>query len=246
MPERLQKILAQAGVASRRASEEMITSGRVQVNGQVVTELGTKVDPKKDVIEVDGRRLRTRVEPVYLMLHKPAGYISTARDPEGRRTVLDLVPRGQRLYPVGRLDADSEGLLLLTNDGDLANRLTHPRYEQEKEYSVLVTGEPTPGVLDQLHEGVWLAEEDAIAHAEASVVATTEQGTWLHIILREGRKRQIRRMLASVGHQVKRLIRVRVGPLKLGDLQTGKWRRLSAAEIRAVKRESRTSRTERS
>jgi pseudouridine synthase len=236
MAERLQKVLAHAGVASRRACEELIAAGRVRVNGQTVTERGTKVDPIKDVIEVDGRRLRSRVEPVYLVLHKPAGYLSTAHDPEGRPTVLDLVPRDTRLYPVGRLDVDSEGLLLLTNDGELANWLTHPRYAQEKEYSVLVAGQPTAETLDRLRQGVWLAEEQAVGHAEASTVTVTEQGTWLRVILREGRKRQVRRMLAAVGHPVRRLIRVRIGPLTLGELEPGRWRRLASGEVRKLKR----------
>jgi 23S rRNA pseudouridine2605 synthase len=236
MAERLQKVLAHAGVASRRACEELIVAGRVRVNGQTVTELGTRVDPIKDVIEVDGRRLRTRVEPVYLLLHKPAGYLSTAHDPEGRPTVLDLAPRDTRLYPVGRLDVDSEGLLLLTNDGELANRLTHPRYEQDKEYSVLVAGQPTAETLDRLRQGLWLAEDQAVGHAEASIVAVTEQGTWLRVILHEGRKRQIRRMLTVVGHPVRRLIRVRMGPLTLGDLEPGRWRRLAPGEVRQLKR----------
>jgi len=232
----LQKVLAHAGVASRRACEELILSGRVRVNGQAVTEMGTKVNPSTDVIEVDGRRLKTRVEPVYVLLHKPAGYLSTVRDPDGRPTVLDLVPRGTRLYPVGRLDADSEGLLLLTNDGELANRLMHPRYEQEKEYSVLVTGQPPTETLDQLRRGVWLAEDQAIGHAEASVIAVTEAGTWLRVILREGRKRQIRRMLAALGHPVRRLIRVRMGSLELATLEPGKWRPLAPREVRQLQR----------
>jgi pseudouridine synthase len=236
LEERLQKVLAHAGVASRRACEELILSGRVRVNGQAVTEMGTKVNPSTDVIEVDGRRLKTRVEPVYVLLNKPAGYLSTVRDPDGRPTVLDLVPKGTRLYPVGRLDADSEGLLLLTNDGELANRLMHPRYEQEKEYSVLVAGQPPTETLDQLRRGVWLAEDQAIGHAEASVVAVTEAGTWMRVILREGRKRQIRRMLAALGHPVRRLIRVRMGSLELGTLEPGKWRPLAPREVRQLQR----------
>jgi 23S rRNA pseudouridine2605 synthase len=234
--QRLQKILAAAGYGSRRACEEIIRQGRVQVNGQVVTELGTKVDPSQDEISVDGAPISGPVAKVYLILNKPPGYISTAHDPWGRPTVLDLIPHQERLYPVGRLDAESEGLLLLTNDGGLTHRLTHPRYEQEKEYRVLVKGRPKEAILSQLRQGVDL-EEGQTAPAEVKR-ASRKEGletrpgtTWLRIVVHEGRKRQIRRMCAAVGHPVQRLIRVRMGPLRLGTLKPGQWRPVTRREL---------------
>jgi 23S rRNA pseudouridine2605 synthase len=237
---RLQKVLAQAGVASRRACEELIRQGRVQVNGQVVTELGTKVDPNRDEIRVDGAPISGPEERVYLILNKPPGYISTTHDPWGRPTVLDLIPHQGRLYPVGRLDAESEGLLLLTNDGRLTHRLTHPRYEHEKEYLVLVKGHPSQTVLSQLRQGVDL-EEGRTAPAKVSRVSRKEGSetppgtTWLRIVVHEGRKRQIRRMCSAVGHPVQRLIRVRMGPIELGNLPEGGYRPLSAKEVRRLR-----------
>ncbi len=234
--QRLQKVLAQAGVASRRACEELIRQGRVQVNGQMVTELGTKVDPNRDEISVDGTPISGPAKKVYLLLNKPPGYISTVHDPWGRPTVLDLIPHRGRLYPVGRLDAESEGLLLLTNDGELTHRLTHPRYGHEKEYLVLVKGHPTEAVLSRLRRGVNL-EEGRTAPAEVSRVSRKEgleippDTTWLRMVLHEGRKRQIRRMCAAVGHPVRRLIRVRLGPLRLGALKPGQWRPLTEREL---------------
>jgi 23S rRNA pseudouridine2605 synthase len=237
--ERLQKVLAQAGVASRRACEELIRQGRVQVNGQVVTEMGTKVDPHRDAIRVDGKPISDPAEKVYLILNKPPGYISTVHDPWGRPTVLDLIPYEERLYPVGRLDAESEGLLLLTNDGRLTHRLTHPRYEHEKEYLTLVRGRPRDAVLSRLRRGVDL-EEGRTAPAEVNRVSRKEgletppDTTWLRIVIHEGRKRQIRRMCAAVGHPVQRLVRVRMGPIELGDLAVGEYRPLSAKEVRRL------------
>jgi 23S rRNA pseudouridine2605 synthase len=234
--QRLQKILAAAGYGSRRACEEIIRQGRVEVNGQVVTEMGTKVDPHRDEIRVDGTPISGPEEKVYLILHKPPGYISTVHDPRGRPTILDLVPHRGRLYPVGRLDAESEGLLLLTNDGQLTHRLTHPRYEHEKEYLVLVDGHPSETVLSQLRRGVNL-EEGRTAPAKVSR-ASRKEGletppgtTWLRMVIHEGRKRQIRRMCAAVGHPVQRLIRVRMGPLRLGTLKPGQWRPVTAREL---------------
>jgi len=237
--QRLQKILAAAGYGSRRACEELIRQGRVQVNGQVVTELGTRVDPNLDEISVDGAPISGPVKKVYLILNKPPGYISTVHDPWGRPTILDLIPHQGRLYPVGRLDAESEGLLLLTNDGRLTHRLTHPRYEREKEYLALLKGRPKDAVLSQLRRGVDL-EEGRTAPAMVSRVSRREGletppgTTWLRIVLHEGRKRQIRRMCAAVGHPVQRLIRVRMGPIELGDLPVGGYRPLSAKEVRRL------------
>lgn len=238
--QRLQKVLAAAGYGSRRACEEIIRQGRVQVNGQVVTELGTKVDPNLDEISVDGMPIAGPAEKVYLILNKPPGYISTVHDPWGRPTVLDLIPRQGRPYPVGRLDVESEGLLLLTNDGGLTHHLTHPRYEQEKEYLALVKGHPTDAALSQLRRGVDL-EEGRTAPAKVSRVSQREGletppgTTWLRIVIHEGRKRQIRRMCAAVGHPVQRLIRVRMGPIELGDLPVGEHRPLSAKEVRRLR-----------
>ncbi len=238
--ERLQKVLAQAGVASRRACEELIRQGRVSVNGQVVTELGTKADPNLDEISVDGTPVSGPAEKVYLILNKPPGYISTVHDPWGRPTVLDLIPHQGRLYPVGRLDAESEGLLLLTNDGGLTHRLTHPRYEQEKEYLALVKGRPKGATLSQLRRGVDL-EEGRTAPAKVRRVSRREGleilpgTTWLRIVVREGRKRQIRRMCAAVRHPVQRLIRVRMGSIELGNLPVGGYRPLSPKEARRLR-----------
>lgn len=235
-PERLQKFLARAGVASRRHAEELIQAGRVQVNGQPVTQLGTKVQPERDVVQVDGRPVQAPAARVYLLLHKPAGVVTTASDPQGRQTVLDLLPpslRAQRLFPVGRLDLDSEGLLLLTNDGAFALHLMHPRFEQEKEYHALVRGRPTSAALENLRRGMLLpGEARPTAPAQVRFLRAAPDGaSWLSVTLHEGRRRQVRRMLAAVGHPVLRLVRVRVGALGLGDLPAGQWRALSAEEL---------------
>ncbi|HZU04854.1 MAG TPA: pseudouridine synthase [Chloroflexota bacterium] len=243
MEQRLQKVLAHAGVASRRAAERLVVEGRVAVNGAVVRTLGTRVDPERDVLTVDGRPVRVDVRPVYVLLHKPRGVVSTARDERGRPTVLDLVRVEQRVYPVGRLDADSEGLLLLTNDGELAYRLTHPRHAVPKEYHVLVRGQVSERALARLRAGVRLPEAQRLdmalrARADAVAVLGREKtGTWLCLVLHQGWKRQIRRMLAAVGYPVERLIRVRIGGLTLGNLPVGHWRVLSPAEVaRALER----------
>ena len=235
-PERLQKVLAHAGVGSRRACERFILQGRVCVNGQIVTELGTRVDPIRDDILVDGQPLKTAPPLVYLILHKPPGYLSTTHDPHGRPTVMELVSTPQRVYPVGRLDLESEGLLLLTNDGLLTQRLTHPRYQHEREYKVLVQGQPDRQVLQALRQGIQL-EDGKTSPARVQLVQgeSAPKGTaWLRIVLREGRKRQIRRMCAAVGHPVLQLIRLRMGPLHLGDLKPGASRRLTRQEIRSL------------
>ena len=236
--ERLQKVLAHAGVASRRRAEALIETGRVRVNGRLVTKLGTRVDPERDLIIVDGRPIPHPASHTCIVLNKPRGVLSTTSDPYGRVTVLDLVQTEVRVCPVGRLDKDSEGLILLTDDGDLAYRLTHPRYEQEKEYRVLVEGSPDEGSLQQLREGVELDEGrtwPAAVEMEQGGKAERE-GTWLRIVIHEGRKRQVRRMCQAVGHRVRRLIRVRMGPLELGQLQPGQWRFLTRSEVRALKR----------
>ncbi|MCC7372097.1 MAG: rRNA pseudouridine synthase [Chloroflexi bacterium] len=234
--ERLQKYLARCGVASRRASEAIIVAGRVWVNGVVVSELGTSVDPDQDRVEVDGRRVMPPTAHTYLALNKPTGVVSTASDPQGRRTVIDLVSDlDRRLYPVGRLDYDSEGLLILTDDGDLAMMLTHPRHDVEKEYRAFVRGDVPDRLLGQLARGVEL-DGRRTAPARFTVEERREAGTWLRVVLHEGRNRQIRRMAAEVGLDVIRLIRVRIGTLLLGDLPTGAWRDLRPAEVAALQR----------
>ena len=237
MAERLQKVLAHAGVASRRAAEELIQGGRVTVNGEVVRTLGARVDPTRDHLAVDGRRVAAEKDHAYYLLHKPVGYVSTARDERGRPTVVDLVRTRRRLYPVGRLDVDSEGLLLLTDDGSLAERLTHPRYGVEKEYHVLVRGEPTPDSLGRLRQGIEL-EEGRTAPAGVRVLEQAEGYTWLSVVLRQGWKRQVRRMLMAIGHPVQRLIRVRIGALHLGDLPPARGRWLPEAEAALALRNS--------
>ena len=235
--ERLQKVLAHAGVASRRASEALIEQGRVKVNGQVVRQLGTKVDPERDTIVVDGKPLASQPETlVYVVLNKPAGVLSTASDERGRKTVLDLVDLPERVYPVGRLDLHSEGLLLLTNDGDLAKKLTHPRYHVEKEYLVLVKGRPSAQTLDRWRKGG--LEIDGRAAAPAVVERLKKEkdnNVWLKVVLTEGRKRQIREVARTLGHPVLRLERVRLGPLKLGRLRSGRWRHLNKIELQRLK-----------
>jgi 23S rRNA pseudouridine2605 synthase len=234
--ERLHKVLAHAGVASRRAAERMIRDHRVRVNGALVLELGTQVDPARDRIEVDGRPLaRADAAHQYIALNKPLGVVSTAHDPEGRPTVVDLVHATRRVYPVGRLDIDSEGLVLMTDDGELTFRLTHARFGVEKEYHVLVTCEElTEHVVEQLRKGVKL--EDGLARAvRANVLKTVEHGGLLRVVLVEGRQRQVRRMLAAVGCGVERLQRVRIGPLLLGELQPGEYRALRPREVESLR-----------
>lgn len=237
--ERLQKFLAHAGVASRRHAEELIAAGAVSVNGAVVRELGVRVDPDRDEVRVRGRVVRPATELLYLMLHKPADVVTTASDPQRRRTVLDLLPpawRVARVYPVGRLDLDTEGLLLLTNDGELALRLTHPRYALPKEYAALVAGRPSPDALHRLERGVFLRDE-ARPTAPARVWLQRAQGdaTWVGVEIHEGRKRQVRRMLDAVGHPVLRLRRLSVGPLALGNLPAGQARALTPDELHALR-----------
>lgn len=231
MEERLQKIMAQAGVGSRRANEELLKTGRVRVNGKVV-HLGDKADAARDVIEVDGRRLKVKDTHIYVVVNKPKGVISSTEDEmeKGRLTVRDLIPLEGHLYPVGRLDRQSDGLMLLTNDGDLAHKLTHPRYGHEKSYRVLIEGQLKPEHLQQWREGLILDGEPT-APAEVRVLSQQKDHSWLEIIMREGRKRQIRRIAALFGHEVRQLTRERIGPLLLGNLQPGGWRHLSSGEV---------------
>ena len=234
-PERLQKILARAGFGSRRASEELIRESRVRVNGRVAT-LGDRVDPLADVVEVDGGRIPVDPELRTYAFNKPRGVLTTASDPQGRETVAAYYPEGPRVFPVGRLDLDSEGLLLLTNDGDLANRLTHPRYGVEKEYLAEVEGAPKPADLRRLVQGVEL--EDGLAQAvSAKPAGEAADRAAIRIVMAEGRKREIRRMLASVGLPVRRLVRVRIGSVRLGRLAPGAVRPLEPREVGELYRE---------
>ena len=225
---RLQKVLAERGYGSRRACEELIAAGRVTVNGETAA-LGRRVDVDADLVEVDGQLVPVRPGLVYYLLNKPAGVVTTASDPQGRPTVVELVPREPRVHPVGRLDADTEGLLLLTNDGELTHRLTHPSYGVEKEYLAQVEGVPSPGVLRRLREGV-LLDDGPTTPAQ---VSQPEPGV-LRITLHEGRNRQVRRMGEAVGHPVRRLVRVRIGPLVDRTLAPGQWRPLTSEEVRAL------------
>jgi pseudouridine synthase len=236
--ERLQKVMAHAGVASRRKSEDLIQRGRVSVNGQIVTQLGTKVDPSRDEIRVDGQTIEIASRKVYIMVNKPPGVLSAMRDSRGRTALGDLVTVSRRVYPVGRLDAPSQGLILLTDDGELANLLTHPRYEHEKEYRVLVNGRPSEETLEAWRRGVML-DGQPTAPARVEVASTQRDATVLHVIIHEGRKRQIREVAALLGHPVRELKRVRLGPLYLGSLAEGQWRYLTEREIgqlEAIKR----------
>jgi 23S rRNA pseudouridine2605 synthase len=231
MQERLQKILAHAGIASRREAETIIVSGRVAVNGMVVTELGSKADPYSDRITLDGKPVRIVSEKVYILLNKPAGYVTTMKDPQGRPVVNDLV-KGvrERVYPVGRLDYNTEGLLLMTNDGELANRLAHPRHEVEKEYMVRVRGEVLPEQMQQLCEGVEL-DDGMSAPAVVKLIRESENNTWISIVIHEGRYRQVRRMCEAVGLTVVRLKRTRYAFLETGNLKVAACRHLSAGEV---------------
>jgi 23S rRNA pseudouridine2605 synthase len=230
--ERLQKFLSRAGVASRRAAEELIRDGRVMVNGQVVRELGVKIDPERDVVQADGRRVRPE-RLVTVMLHKPYGYISTTKDPQGRRVVTDLLgEKGPRLYPVGRLDYDATGLLLLTNDGELAQRLTHPRYQVPRTYRVTVAGAVNRETLRRLAGGVEV--EGREVDVAVQVRKLEAEKTVLEITVWEGRYHLIKRLLAQVEHPVLKLKRIAYGPLRLGRLPRGAHRLLSAKEVAAL------------
>jgi 23S rRNA pseudouridine2605 synthase len=238
MPDmRLQKVMAHAGVASRRKAETLITQGRVTVNGERVTTLGTTVDPAVDVVLVNGRRLRWHTPLVYVLLHKPRGYVTTCEDEQGRRTVFDLLKRQPaRLFPVGRLDMNSEGVLLLTNDGELANRLLHPRYRIPRTYMVKIQGLITDEEVEQLRRGIML-EDGRTSPAQVQVIRRAGKSCWLRLTLYEGRHRQIHRMLQRCGgYSVKRLQRVAMGPLTLAGLPLGSARQLDELEVARLQR----------
>jgi 23S rRNA pseudouridine2605 synthase len=232
--ERLQKLMAQAGLGSRRACEVLISEGRVSVNGRIVG-LGDKADPQRDRILVDGQPLKLPEAPVYVALYKPRGVLSAVSSPDPRPTVRDLVDLPGHLYPVGRLDVDSEGLILLTSDGELANRLTHPRYGHEKEYRVLVARRPDEEQLETWRRGVVLEDGYRTAPAEIRLDGYFGKGTWLRVVLREGRKRQIRETGLQIGLPVVKIIRVRIGSLRLGTLKPREWRRLTEDEVAELK-----------
>jgi pseudouridine synthase len=241
--QRLQKIISAAGVASRRLAEELIAQGRVEVNGTTVKTLGTKADPERDEIRVDGRRIKEQKRKRYILLYKPRGYVTTRSDPQGRPTVMDLLKGVKEyVYPVGRLDYDSEGLLLLTNDGELAARLMHPSHEIEKVYEARVRGVPAAEDLERLARGVVL-DGERTAPAKVRIadrpVKTTASGTeqsFVEIVLHEGRQRQVRRMFDSIGHPVARLRRVRIGPIVDEQIPIGHWRELDQQELTRLRR----------
>jgi 23S rRNA pseudouridine2605 synthase len=230
--ERLQKVLAASGQGSRRVSEELIAAGRVMVNGTVAT-LGDRADPVVDVIAVDGERIHTNTDLVYLLLNKPMGCVTTAHDPEGRPTVLQLVPPKPRVFPIGRLDQDTTGLLLLTNDGELANRVAHPRWEIPKTYMVQIRGPVSRNTMKQLTKGVEL--EDGMAKARSAKLKVADQTrSLLEIVLTEGRNREVRRMIDAVGLELEHLVRTRIGPISLGDIKPSKVRPLNGKEVREL------------
>jgi 23S rRNA pseudouridine2605 synthase len=230
--ERLQKVLARAGLGSRRVCEDLIADGRVTVSGEVAR-LGRRVDPERDAVALDGVPVVVRDDLVYYLLNKPTGYVSTASDPEGRATVLDLVPATPRVYPVGRLDYDTEGLLLLTNDGELTHLLTHPSFGVVKTYLAEVEGDPSPAAVRALREGVEL-DDGITAPARVTVVQRRGDTAAVELGIHEGRNRQVRRMCEAVGHPVVRLVRTRIGPLRDGSLRPGTWRALERSEVRRL------------
>lgn len=245
MKQRIQKILASAGVASRRQIEEMVRQGRIVVNGRVMTDLPILIDPRADKVEVDGQRLRlaesVSERRLYFILNKPKGVYCTNVAQGEQRRAIDLLPPnvGARLYPVGRLDAASKGLLLMTNDGELTNRLTHPRYGVEKTYRAVVDGFVTPETMEQMQRGVWMADETGrpqrSGQARLTIVRRSRQQSILEIRIREGKNRPVRRILAKLGHKVRDLTRIRLGPLTLDKLAPGQFRPLNNREIKALK-----------
>jgi len=234
MQERLQKVLAKAGIASRRKAEELIREGKVRVDGKVVTEMGTQVDPDAQDIECDGIHVETQEKKVYILLHKPTGFLSTVHDPRGRPIVTDLLANvKERVYPVGRLDLDTEGALLLSNDGELAQKILHPSHEVNKTYVAKVKGKPNRKKLAALSRGITL-EGRKTWPANIEVLHTDAQASTIKIIIHEGRKRQVRKMFEAVGHPVLQLKRTAYGQLKLGDLRPGKYRFLSPEDIKMI------------
>ncbi|MEW6429491.1 MAG: pseudouridine synthase [Thermodesulfobacteriota bacterium] len=234
MEERLQKILAGAGICSRRKAEELILAGRVRVDGVVVTALGTKVDPERHAIVCDGRPVRSGARKIYLLLHKPVGYVTTMRDPQGRPVVTELLSGfKERLFPVGRLDVDTSGALVLTNDGEFGHRILHPRFEISRTYEALVSGYPSESKLDTLRAGIDL-DGRRTSPAVVELLRRTRNGSVVKITIHEGRKRQVRRMFDAIGHPVAALKRTAYGGLTLGDLPPGEFRRLDGKDLRLL------------
>ena len=235
MEQRLQKLIATAGIASRRHAEELIVAGRVTVNGEVVRELGTKADPERDHIKVNGKLINPQLkarDKVYVLLNKPKGYLSSVSDPEGRPLVTELLPAALgRLYPVGRLDFNTEGLLLLTNDGDFTNYVTAARNRVEKVYEVKVKGVPPEGAIQRLRKGIVLEDGTRTAPAKINLLNETKTNAWYEVLLHQGRNQQVRRMFELIGHSVLKLRRVRIGFLTDEHLKPGYWRHLSAGEV---------------
>ena len=240
MEQRLQKLIAAAGIASRRKAEELIASGRVTVNGKVITELGSKADPEHDHIKVNGKLINAQLasqEKVYVLLNKPRGYLSSVSDPEERPLVVELLPASLgRLYPVGRLDFNTEGLLLLTNDGEFTNYITAARNRVEKVYEVKVKGVPTDSAISRLRRGIRLEDGSKTAPAEIQRLEETDTNAWFEVLLHQGRNQQIRRMFEAIGHSVLKLRRVRIGSLRDDRLKTGSWRLLALAEVKRLMR----------
>lgn len=235
MKQRLQKILSSAGIASRRKAEEMLLKGRITVNGKIITKPGTIADTACDCIEVDGVPIGTTEDKVYILLHKPAGYITTVSDPEGRPTVMQLLDKiPVRVFPVGRLDYDTEGLLVLTNDGEFSHLLQHPRHNVQRTYRVKVQGVPEPAKLEKLRHGIIIDGKKMSFH-HMRKLEHTKKNTWLELVLREGRNRQIKKMFEAIGHRVIRIIRTEFGPLVLDTVPVGAYRFMTKQEIRAVK-----------
>ncbi len=231
---RLQKYMAHSGAASRRKSEEYILEGRVKVNGEVITELGYKVDPMKDKVYLDGKRLKIIREHTYIALNKPIGVFSTASDEKGRKTVTDLIDLDTRLYPVGRLDADTTGLIILTDDGEVTNKITHPKYAIEKTYIATVEGRPDKNELDILRKGVKVGQEK-FNGAKLRILKSFENDTIIETVISEGKNHQVKIMYEKIGHPVKKLKRISVGEIQLGDLEIGNYRFLNEDEIRYLK-----------
>jgi pseudouridine synthase len=232
MQMRIHKYLAHSGIASRRHAEEMVAEGKVKINGHLA-KIGDVVDSEHDKIEVGGKTANLETQEIYYLVHKPRGVVSAVSDPDGRRTVTSLVPGGSRLYPVGRLDYDSEGLMLLTNDGELAFRLTHPKFEVNKTYRVLVKGVMNDKSVGYLEQGVTV-DGVKTALAEVNIVEAQEHNTWIDITIHEGRNRQIRKMCEAVGYPVMRLIRTQFGPWELGDLPSGQYRALTPTDVAKI------------
>ena len=235
MEERLQKILARAGIASRRGAEDYIRQGRVTVNGRVAQELGSKADPERDDIRVDGERLRLKVEKIYLVLNKPRSYVTTLSDPQGRPSVADLLRGLPRLFPVGRLDYDTEGFLILTNDGEFAQLLMHPRYGVPKTYRARINGVPRPNRLARLERGVKIDAGRPVKASGVRLLSAAEDRAEVVLSITEGRHHQVKRMLMAIGHPVRRLTRIAVGPVALGNLKPGDFRALSVAEVESLR-----------